>query len=83
MVRILIASSIILALSGYFAVSSAESVWMDDGSLVIIDAEESIVYIDEDNKINYDVEISNDEPTFIYSDKLTVCQPTNSGTICY
>ncbi len=76
MVRILL----LIALSSSV---SAESVWMDDGSLVIIDAQESIVYIDEDNNINYDVEISNDEPTFIYSDKLTVCQPTNSGSICY
>jgi hypothetical protein len=74
----------IIALITFIALSvNAESVWMDDGSLVIIDAEETIVYIDEDNKINYDVEISNDEPTFIYNDKLTVCQPTNSGSICY
>ena len=73
-----------IALIASLALSvNAESVWMDDGSLVIIDAQESIVYIDEDNNINYDVEISSDEPTFIYSDKLTVCQPTNSGTICY
>ena len=76
MVRILL----LIALSSSV---SAESVWMDDGSLVIIDAQESIVYIDEDNNINYDVKISNDEPTFIYNDKLTVCQPTNSGSICY
>ena len=73
-----------IALIASLALSvNAESVWMDDGSLVIIDAQESIVYIDEDNNINYDVEISSDEPTFIYSDKLTVCQPTNSGSICY
>ena len=74
----------IIALITFIALSvNAESVWMDDGSLVIIDSKETIVYIDEDNKINYDVEISNDEPTFIYNDKLTVCQPTNSGSICY
>jgi hypothetical protein len=74
----------IIALITFIALSvNAESVWMDDGSLVIIDSQETIVYIDEDNKINYDVKISNDEPTFIYNDKLTVCQPTNSGSICY
>ena len=73
-----------IALIAFLALSvNAESVWMDDGSLVIIDSQESIVYIDEDNNINYDVKISSDEPTFIYSDKLTVCQPTNSGSICY
>ena len=76
MVRILL----LIALSSSV---SAESVWMDDGSLVIIDAQESIVYVDEDNNINYDVIINSDEPAFIYNDSLTVCMPTNDGSICY
>jgi len=63
---------------------NAESVWTDDGSLVIIDAPDSIVYIDNEGSVNYDVEVSDDESTFIYgTDKLTVCQPTANGSICY
>ena len=63
---------------------SAESVWTDDGSLVIIDAPDTIVYVDNEGSINYDVEVSDNEATFIYgTDKLTVCQPTANGSICY
>lgn len=63
---------------------NAESVWMDDGSLVIIDAPDSIVYIDNEGSVNYDVEVSDDESTFVYgTDKLTVCQPTANGSICF
>lgn len=63
---------------------NAESVWTDDGSLVIIDAPDSIVYIDNEGSVNYDVEVSNDESTFVYgTDKLTVCQPTANGSICF
>ena len=53
-------------------------------SLVIIDAPDSIVYVDNEGSINYDVEVSDNEATFIYGiDKLTVCQPTGQGSICY
>ncbi len=64
---------------------SAESVWTDDGSLVIIDGSDDVsVYIDNEGSVNYEAEISNDESTFIYgTDKLTVCQPTANGSICY
>jgi len=63
---------------------NAESVWTDDGSLVIIDAPDSIVYIDNEGSVNYDVEVSDNEQTFIYgTDKLTVCQPTANGSICF
>jgi len=63
---------------------SAESVWTDDGSLVIIDAPNSIVYVDDEGSVNYAAEVDSDEPTFIYgTDKLTVCQPTANGSICY
>ncbi len=63
---------------------NAESVWNDDGSLVIIDAPDSIVYIDNEGSVNYDVEVSDDESTFVYgTDKLTVCQPTANGSICF
>jgi hypothetical protein len=61
---------------------SAESVWTDDGSLVITDTSTE-VYI-EDGSVKYDVEISSSEPTFVYGeDKLTVCMPTANGSICY
>ncbi len=64
---------------------NAESVWTDDGSLVIIDGSDDVsVYIDNNGSVNYEAEISNDESTFIYgTDKLTVCQPTANGTLCY
>ena len=62
----------------------AESVWTDDGSLVIIDAPDSIVYVDNEGSINYAAEVSNEDTTFVYGeDKLTVCQPTANGSICY
>ena len=64
---------------------SAESVWTDDGSLVIIDGSDDVsVYIDDEGSVNYEAEISNNESTFIYgTDELTVCQPTANGSICY
>jgi len=64
---------------------NAESVWTDDGSLVIIDGSNDVsVYIDDEGSMNYEAAISNDESTFIYgTDKLTVCQPTANGSICY
>jgi len=63
----------------------AESVWTDDGSLVIIDGSDDVsVYVDDEGSVNYEVGLSNDETTFIYgTDKLTVCQPTANGSICY
>ena len=63
----------------------AESVWTDDGSLVIIDGSDDVsVYVDDEGSVNYDVGLSDDETTFIYgTDKLTVCQPTANGSICY
>ena len=63
----------------------AESVWTDDGSLIIIDGSDDVsVYIDDEGSVNYEAGISNDESTFIYgTDKLTVCQPTANGSICY
>jgi hypothetical protein len=63
----------------------AESVWTDDGSLIIIDGSDDVsVYIDDEGSVNYEAGISNDESTFIYgADKLTVCQPTANGSICY
>ena len=63
----------------------AESVWTEDGSLVIIDGSNDVsVYVDDDGSVNYEAAISNDESTFIYgTDKLTVCQPTANGSICY
>jgi hypothetical protein len=52
--------------------------------LVIIDAPNSIVYVDDEGSVNYAAEVDSDEPTFIYgTDKLTVCQPTANGSICY
>jgi len=64
---------------------SAQSIWTDDGSLVIIDGSDDVsLYIDDEGSVNYEAEISNDESTFIYgTDKLTVCQPTANGSICY
>lgn len=63
---------------------SAESVWTDDGSLVIIDAPDSIVYVDNEGSVNYATEVSNEDTTFVYGEeKLTVCQPTANGSICY
>ena len=64
---------------------NAENVWTDDGSLVIIDGSDDVsVYIDDEGSVNYEAKISNDESTFIYgTDKLTVCQPTANGSICY
>ena len=63
----------------------AESVWTDDGDLIIIDGSDDVsVYIDDEGSVNYEAGISNDESTFIYgTDKLTVCQPTANGSICY
>jgi len=63
----------------------AESVWTDDGSLVIIDGSDDVsVYVDDEGSVNYEVGLSDDETTFIYgTDKLTVCQPTANGSICY
>ena len=63
----------------------ADSVWTDDGSLVIIDGSDDVyVYVDDEGSVNYEAAISGDESTFIYgTDKLTVCQPTANGSICY
>ena len=63
----------------------AESVWEDDGSLTIIDSSEpSNIDIDSSGSVKTETALSSNEPTFIYgSDKLTVCQPTEQGTICY
>ena len=63
----------------------AESVWTTDGDLIIIDGSDDVsVYIDDEGSVNYEAGISNDESTFIYgTDKLTVCQPTANGSICY
>ena len=60
----------------------AQSIWTEDGSLVITDSPAD-VYI-ENGRVQYEVEVSEDESTFIYgTDKLTVCQPTANGSICY
>lgn len=63
----------------------AESVWTDDGALVIIDGSDDVsVYVDDEGSVNYEVGLSDDETTFIYgADKLTVCQPTATGSLCY
>ena len=63
----------------------AESVWTTDGDLIIIDGSDDVsVYIDDEGSVNYEAGISNDESTFIYgTDKLTVCQPTANGSICF
>ena len=65
--------------------ANAESVWADDGSLVIIDGSDNVsVYVDESGSVNYKASVSADEPTFIYgTEELTVCMPTASGSICY
>ena len=61
---------------------NAESVWTDDGSLIVTDSP-SQVYI-EDGEVKYNVDVSNDESSFIYGEnELTVCQPTNQGVVCY
>ena len=60
----------------------AQSIWTEDGSLVITDSPAD-VYI-ENGRVQYEVEVSEDESTFIYgTDKLTVCQPTANGSLCY
>ena len=56
------------------------SVWKNDGSLVIINNAEDSGYVIKDGEIEYFVEPKNDgSPTFIYDDELIVC--TNTG--CY
>jgi len=67
------------------SVALAESVWEDDGSLTIIDSSElSNIYIDSSGSIKTETALSGNETTFVYgADKLTVCQPTAQGVICY
>ena len=60
----------------------AQSIWTEDGSLVITDSPAD-VYI-ENGRVQYEVEVSEDESTFIYgTDGLVVCQPTANGSICF
>ena len=60
----------------------AENVWTEDGSLVITDSPTN-VYI-QNGRVQYEVEVSEDESTFIYGkNELTVCMPTQDGSICY
>ena len=63
----------------------AESVYTEDGSLMIIDSsEETVMFINESGEVQVEVGVSQDEPTFVYgNDKLTICQPTGQGAICY
>ena len=63
----------------------AESVYTEDGSLMIIDSsEETVMFINESGEVQVEVGVSQDDPTFVYgNDKLTVCQPTGQGGICY
>lgn len=63
---------------------NAENVWTDDGSLIIVDAPDTVVYIDDTGTVNYQAEISNEETTLVYgNESLTVCMPTIDGSICY
>lgn len=60
--------------------SERNSIWKDDGSLVIIDNAKDSGYAIKDGEVEYFVEPKdNGEPTFIYDDKLIIC--TNTG--CY
>ena len=60
----------------------AQSVWTEDGSLVITDSTAD-VYI-ENGRVQYQVEVSEDESTFVYGkNELTVCMPTQDGSICF
>ena len=60
--------------------SERNSVWKDNGSLVIIDNAKDSGYIIKDGEVEYYVKPKdNGEPTFIYDDELIVC--TNTG--CY
>ena len=63
----------------------ADSYWDSDGSLIIIESSEPThISIDGSGEIQMDTEVSDSEPTFVYgTDKLTVCQPTGQGAICY
>ncbi len=61
---------------------NAESIWTDDGALIITDSPTQ-VYI-EDGELKYSVEVSDEESTFVYGkEELTVCMPTANGSICY
>ncbi len=63
----------------------ADSVWESDGSLTIIESSEpTYILIDSSGDVQVEAQVSSDEPTFVYgSDELTVCQPTEQGSICY
>ena len=62
---------------------NAESVWTEDGDLVITD-DNTIVWVNDEGSVDYVVPIENNETNFIYGeDKLTVCMPTVNGSICY
>tara|TARA_X000000368_G_C22513425_1_gene485961 strand:- start:17 stop:250 length:234 start_codon:yes stop_codon:yes gene_type:complete len=64
---------------------NAEMVWEEDGSLTIIDSPNPVnLDINSDGQIENRIELSSEEPTFIYGNKdLTVCQPIDGGVICY
>ena len=60
--------------------SDTNTIWKNDGSLVIIKGAEDSGYVIKDGEIEYFVEPKDDgSPTFIYDDELIVC--TNTG--CY
>ena len=62
---------------------NAESVWTDNGDLVITDSNIE-VWVNDKGSVEYVVPLENNETNFIYGeDKLTVCQPVANGSICF